>query len=71
LAQLLRRPEIVPEDFGAVVRESSPKFLEEIDALSGSRDATQNHASTNDVSFRSRGAGEESAPQLLRSAATE
>jgi tRNA uridine 5-carboxymethylaminomethyl modification enzyme len=35
LAQLLRRPEIVIEDFAAVVRESYPEYFAEIAALSG------------------------------------
>jgi hypothetical protein len=51
LAQLLRRPEIVIEDFAGVIEESYPEFFEEIDALS-SRYATQNDASINEVSFR-------------------
>src|SRR5262249_15566006 len=63
LAQLLRRPEIVIEDFAGVVRESYPEFFEEIDVLS-SQYATQNDASINEVSFQAqRGIG--SAAALL------
>src|SRR5262249_45748942 len=63
LAQLLRRPEIVIEDFAGVVRERYPEFFEEIDALSSAQHTTQNDASINEVSFRAqRGIGSAAAP---------
>lgn len=44
LAQLLRRPEIVIEDFAPVVRESYPEYFVEIAALSG--EAATEHLSS-------------------------
>jgi tRNA uridine 5-carboxymethylaminomethyl modification enzyme len=63
LAQLLRRPEIVIEDFAAVLRESYPEFFEEIDASTSAQHTTENDASINEVSFRAqRGIGSAAAP---------
>jgi tRNA uridine 5-carboxymethylaminomethyl modification enzyme len=61
MAQLLKRPEIVIEDFAAVVREGYPEFFAEIASNGGD----ENSVSPSDVSFRAeRGIGS-AGPEVL------